>query len=165
VQTCRVPTCPSELLAPRAWTLRHTLSIYDASYVALAELLQTALVTLDRRIAGAPGLACSVLAPLVCSAAAARRAWLCLSVDRRDRSAASAVIPRRRGRPGADQTADRPAGDTALPLRAATHSLTDASLTPECPDPASAIEPRGSRPSGRRDVVGAVVTRGPGTVG
>jgi len=52
---------PYELLSRRAWTLRQNLSIYDASYVALAELLQTALVTLDRRVAGAPGLACTVL--------------------------------------------------------------------------------------------------------
>ena len=54
---------PYELLASRAWNHRQNLSVYDASYVALAELLQTALVTLDRRIAGAPGLACSVLMP------------------------------------------------------------------------------------------------------
>jgi predicted nucleic acid-binding protein len=54
---------PYELLACRAWNHRRNLSIYDASYVALAEMLQTALVTLDRRIAGAPGLACTVLVP------------------------------------------------------------------------------------------------------
>jgi predicted nucleic acid-binding protein len=52
---------PYELLSGRAWSLRQNLSMYDASYVALAELLQTALVTLDRRVAGAPGLACTVL--------------------------------------------------------------------------------------------------------
>ena len=54
---------PYELLAGRAWEHRHNLSVYDASYVALAELLHTALVTLDRRIRAAPGLTCSVLAP------------------------------------------------------------------------------------------------------
>jgi predicted nucleic acid-binding protein len=54
---------PYELLADRAWAHRQNLSIYDASYVALAEMLQTALVTLDRGIAGAPDLACTVLAP------------------------------------------------------------------------------------------------------
>lgn len=52
---------PYELLSHRAWSLRRNLSVYDASYVALAELLQTVLVTLDRRVAGAPGLACTVL--------------------------------------------------------------------------------------------------------
>ena len=54
---------PYELLAPRAWELRRNLPIYDASYVALAELLGSELVTLDRRIARAPGLRCTVTAP------------------------------------------------------------------------------------------------------
>lgn len=53
---------PHELLATRAWQLRPNLSIYDAGYVALAELLQTALVTLDRDIASAPGVRCTVTA-------------------------------------------------------------------------------------------------------
>jgi predicted nucleic acid-binding protein len=54
---------PYELLAKRAWELRQNLSIYDASYVALAELVSIALVTLDKRIAGAPGLRCIVTTP------------------------------------------------------------------------------------------------------
>ena len=54
---------PYELLAARAWELRHNLSIYDASYVALAELTGVALVTLDGRIRGAPGLRCTVATP------------------------------------------------------------------------------------------------------
>lgn len=54
---------PHELLARRAWELRHNLSIYDAAYVALAELSDATLVTLDRRIAGAPGLRCAVATP------------------------------------------------------------------------------------------------------
>ncbi len=54
---------PYELLAKRAWELRHNLSIYDGSYVALAELTSTALITLDKRIAGAPGLRCTVVTP------------------------------------------------------------------------------------------------------
>ncbi len=54
---------PYELLAPRAWQLRRNLSIYDASYVALAEFTDTTLVTLDRRISGAPGLRCSITTP------------------------------------------------------------------------------------------------------
>jgi predicted nucleic acid-binding protein len=51
---------PHELLAARAWQLRLNLSIYDASYVALAELLGATLVTLDRRIGRAPGLRCAI---------------------------------------------------------------------------------------------------------
>ncbi len=54
---------PYELLAQRAWQLRMNLSIYDASYVALAELLQATLVTLDRGIAGAPGIQCAIATP------------------------------------------------------------------------------------------------------
>jgi predicted nucleic acid-binding protein len=54
---------PYMLLADRSWELRHNLSIYDASYVALAELVGSTLVTLDRRMAGAPGIRCPVSVP------------------------------------------------------------------------------------------------------
>lgn len=54
---------PYELLAARAWELRENLSIYDAAYVALAELADATLVTLDRGIAGAPGVRCAVATP------------------------------------------------------------------------------------------------------
>jgi predicted nucleic acid-binding protein len=54
---------PYELLAHRTWQLRRNLTMYDASYVALAELLRVSLVTLDRRIAHAPDLRCTVTAP------------------------------------------------------------------------------------------------------
>ena len=50
---------PYETLAPRAWQLRHNLSSYDASYVALAELIEVTLVTLDDRISSAPNLRCA----------------------------------------------------------------------------------------------------------
>jgi len=54
---------PHELLAARSWDLRRNLSIYDAAYVALAELLGAPLVTLDRRIARAPDVRCVVSVP------------------------------------------------------------------------------------------------------
>lgn len=54
---------PYDALAARAWELRRNLTSYDASYVALAELLGTALVTLDSRIGRAPGLRCTVVTP------------------------------------------------------------------------------------------------------
>ena len=54
---------PYELLAPSAWLHRHNLTIYDASYVALAELRGVTLVTLDRRLGRAPGLSCAVEHP------------------------------------------------------------------------------------------------------
>lgn len=39
----------------RIWQLRNNLTVYDAMYVALAEALDAPLVTLDARLAGAPG--------------------------------------------------------------------------------------------------------------
>lgn len=54
---------PYELLAARAWELRRNLSIYDATYVAVAELTGATLVTLDHRMAAAPGLRCATATP------------------------------------------------------------------------------------------------------
>lgn len=53
----RAPHTP---LLPRVWHLRDNLTSYDASYVALAEALDTALLTADSRIARAPGVQCAV---------------------------------------------------------------------------------------------------------
>lgn len=44
------------LLAARAWELRRNVSFYDGLYVALAEALGTPLLTLDARLAKAPGI-------------------------------------------------------------------------------------------------------------
>lgn len=54
---------PYVLLAGRVWELRANLTAYDASYVALAERLMAPLVTLDRRLARAPGIRCEVWVP------------------------------------------------------------------------------------------------------
>lgn len=51
------------LLGRRAWELRHNLTIYDACYVAVAEVTGTELLTLDRRIGRAPGVRCLVRTP------------------------------------------------------------------------------------------------------
>lgn len=40
-------------LIPVIWSLRHNLSAYDASYVALAQSLECPLITRDRRLAAA----------------------------------------------------------------------------------------------------------------
>jgi predicted nucleic acid-binding protein len=52
-------------LLERAWELRHNHSFYDGLYVALAELLEAPLLTLDRRLARAAGASASatILAP------------------------------------------------------------------------------------------------------
>jgi predicted nucleic acid-binding protein len=47
-------------LAWRAWELRASLTPYDASYVALAEMLGIALLTVDQRLARAPMIRCQV---------------------------------------------------------------------------------------------------------
>jgi predicted nucleic acid-binding protein len=47
-------------LLQQAWAHRTNLSVYDAAYVALAELLDVVLVTADERLASAPGLGCRV---------------------------------------------------------------------------------------------------------
>ena len=54
---------PYEVLASRVWALRENLSTYDAGYVALAELIGATLVTLDRRIARAPDVRCTITTP------------------------------------------------------------------------------------------------------
>lgn len=43
-------------LTGRIWELKDNLTAYDATYVALAESLAAPLVTLDARLAQAPGL-------------------------------------------------------------------------------------------------------------
>ena len=61
--TMRVMHWPQSKLAARAWELRGSITYYDASYVALAELLDAPLVTLDRRLAQAHGPRCAFLTP------------------------------------------------------------------------------------------------------
>lgn len=61
-------------LADRARELRANLTTYDASYVALAEALGSPLITLDARIARAPGIRCEVRLPPSVTPRARRRA-------------------------------------------------------------------------------------------
>jgi predicted nucleic acid-binding protein len=46
---------PHAVLLPRIWSLRHSISAYDAAYVALAEALDANLITRDKRLAAASG--------------------------------------------------------------------------------------------------------------
>jgi predicted nucleic acid-binding protein len=48
------------VLLARIWELRTNLTPYDAAYVALAELLDSVLVTADRVFARASGIECEV---------------------------------------------------------------------------------------------------------
>ena len=49
--------------ADRIWELRHTITSYDAWYVAVAEALNLPLATLDARLSRAKGPACDFLMP------------------------------------------------------------------------------------------------------
>ena len=51
---------PSLPLLRRAFELRATVTVYDAIYVALAEELDCNLITLDSRLARAPGPRCKI---------------------------------------------------------------------------------------------------------
>lgn len=50
-------------LLARAWELRDTVRGWDALYVALAEVLNATLVTLDARLSRAPGPKCTIEVP------------------------------------------------------------------------------------------------------
>jgi len=51
---------PHTPLIDMIWSMRHGVSAYDASYLALATVLDAPLVTTDRKLARLPGLACTV---------------------------------------------------------------------------------------------------------
>jgi predicted nucleic acid-binding protein len=54
---------PYSLLAERAWQLRKHVTVYDAAYVALAELIAAPLVTLDQRLGRTHGVRCEFQLP------------------------------------------------------------------------------------------------------
>ena len=54
---------PYEPFAVRVWELRANLSSYDAWYVAIAELAEMPLATLDQKLTRAPGPGCEFLLP------------------------------------------------------------------------------------------------------
>jgi predicted nucleic acid-binding protein len=55
-----IQRAPHRPLLARCWQLRENLTVYDASYVALAEVLDADLLTGDRRLAAAPGPRCRI---------------------------------------------------------------------------------------------------------
>jgi predicted nucleic acid-binding protein len=46
---------PHDILLDKIWELRHNMTAYDAAYVALAEALDSPLVTCDSHLGSAPG--------------------------------------------------------------------------------------------------------------
>lgn len=54
---------PFEPFAARVWDLRHTVTSYDAWYVAIAESLDATLVTLDAKLSRSPGPRCRFETP------------------------------------------------------------------------------------------------------
>lgn len=52
-----------EALADRVWALRANVTSYDACYIALAEVLDAELATLDRALSRASGPRCRFLLP------------------------------------------------------------------------------------------------------
>ena len=50
-------------LSTRVWELRSNLTAYDATYVAVAEILDAPLATLDHRLARSPGIRCDIRVP------------------------------------------------------------------------------------------------------
>jgi predicted nucleic acid-binding protein len=59
----RIALYPFDPLADRVWELRGAVTAYDAWYVALAEATNAPLITLDERLARAPGIQCEVRYP------------------------------------------------------------------------------------------------------
>jgi predicted nucleic acid-binding protein len=54
---------PYAPFADRVWELRANLTAYDAWYVAIAEMAELPLATIDRRLARAAGPTCRFLTP------------------------------------------------------------------------------------------------------
>ena len=59
----RVEFLPYQPCAARVWELRENVTCYDGWYVAVAELLDAPLATIDARLANSPGPRCQFLLP------------------------------------------------------------------------------------------------------
>lgn len=60
LQALRIDRVQHGFLLPRCWELRSNLTVYDAAYVALAEALDTTLLTVDSRLSRTPGARCPI---------------------------------------------------------------------------------------------------------
>ena len=55
----RLARVPHRPLLKRCWELRENITVYDAAYVALAEILDVTLITADQRLTSSPGATCT----------------------------------------------------------------------------------------------------------
>ncbi len=60
LRALRVDRVRHGALLDRCWELRDNLTIYDAAYVALAEVLEVTLLTADSKLSNAPGVRCTI---------------------------------------------------------------------------------------------------------
>ena len=60
LETMPIERHPHVHLLPRIWALRENLTAYDASYVALAEVLHAPLLTRDQKLARSAGHAARI---------------------------------------------------------------------------------------------------------
>ena len=58
LEELRLQRVPHRRLLRRCWELRHNMTIYDAAYVTLAEVLGATLVTADGNLVNAAGPRC-----------------------------------------------------------------------------------------------------------
>ncbi|HEU0103300.1 MAG TPA: type II toxin-antitoxin system VapC family toxin [Mycobacteriales bacterium] len=63
LQALTIDLWPYAVCSDRVWQLRGNLTAYDASYVAVAELLGADLLTLDAKLSRAPGSRCRIVLP------------------------------------------------------------------------------------------------------
>ena len=56
----RLNRYPHTALVRRMWELNENVTIQDSAYIALAEILDAPLVTMDGRLARAPGIRAAV---------------------------------------------------------------------------------------------------------
>jgi predicted nucleic acid-binding protein len=56
----RLDRVPHRPLLRRCWELRHNVTVDDAAYIALAEVLDATLITADQRLANASGSTCAI---------------------------------------------------------------------------------------------------------
>jgi predicted nucleic acid-binding protein len=60
LRSLRLDRVPHGPLVPRCWELRENLTVYDAVYVALAEIMELVLVSADAHLARASGPRCEI---------------------------------------------------------------------------------------------------------